>query len=337
MVCAGLNTTEIGLRGRFHWDGHRAEIDQLIKLCDIDKRFQFAEETALVLPNRSFEGDPSIQQGPLQAMALWSILGNPPQWAKTVGAVYDSTLISSTAKVVSFGSERCLPPSILSKLNSRVIYMGDLERTSSLHIRINDDVAVVGASIKVAGADDLEEFWDILSKGISQHKEVPAERFTFDTVYRDHDPKSKWYGNFLQDPDKFDHKFFKKSPREAESMDPQQRLLLQIAYQALEKGGYFNNHAEPNQRIGCYMGVCAVDYENNLACYAPNAFTATSHLRGFIAGKVSHYFGWTGPALTIDTACSSSAVAVHLACQAILNGECTAALAGGTQVLTSPL
>jgi Polyketide synthase modules and related proteins len=119
-------------------------------------------------------------------------------------------------------------------------------------------------------------------------------------------------------------------------MDPQQRQLLQIAYQAVEQTGYFQN-ASPDVRIGCYMGVCCVDYENNLACYEPNAFTATGHLRGFIAGKVSHYFGWTGPALTIDTACSSSAVAVHQACRSILNGECTAALAGGTHVMTSPL
>lgn len=68
-----------------------------------------------------------------------------------------------------------------------------------------------------------------------------------------------------------------------------------------------------------------------------NAFTATGNLRSFIAGKISHYFGWTGPGLTIDTACSASAVAVRQACRAILDGECTAALAGGTAIMTNPL
>ncbi|KAJ5115662.1 Type I Polyketide synthases (Type I PKS) [Penicillium angulare] len=332
---AGVTTTEIGLRGRFHWSGHAAEIEQLIKLCEQDERFQFADETALALPNRSFNIDSQTEKVPLHVIALKSILQEPPSWQSTMDAVYASTLISPSAKVVSFGSERCLPPSVLQSLDSRVIYMDEVDKKSIAHPK-SDDIAVVGMSIKVAGADDLEEFWDILCKGISQHKEVPAERFTFDTVYRKLDPKAKWYANFLNDPDKFDHKFFKKSPREAESMDPQQRLLLQITYQALEKAGYFS-HSSPDKRIGCYMGVCAVDYENNIACHAPNAFTATSHLRGFIAGRVSHHFGWTGPALTVDTACSSSAVAIHQACRAILNNECTAALAGGTQILTSPL
>ncbi|RAL07193.1 uncharacterized protein BO97DRAFT_418812 [Aspergillus homomorphus CBS 101889] len=119
---------------------------------------------------------------------------------------------------------------------------------------------------------------------------------------------------------------FKKSPRESATMDPQQRHLLQIAYQAVEQSGYFHNPS-PDNRVGCYMGVHACDYEANIACHAPNAFSATGNLQGFIAGMVSHFFGWTGPCLTIDTACSS-AVAVHQACKAIVNDECGAALAG---------
>jgi len=63
----------------------------------------------------------------------------------------------------------------------------------------------------------------------------------------------------------------------------------------------------------------------------------SGNLKSFIAGKISHYFGWTGPGLTIDTACSASAVAIHQACRAILHGECTAALAGGTSVMTNPI
>lgn len=104
----------------------------------------------------------------------------------------------------------------------------------------------------------------------------------------------------------------------------------------MEQSGYFNS-PNPETRVGVYVGVCAADYEANIACYQPNAFSATGNLKSFIAGKISHYFGWTGPGLTIDTACSASAVAVHQACRAILGGECTAALAGGTTVMTSPL
>ncbi|THY39026.1 hypothetical protein D6C98_10155, partial [Aureobasidium pullulans] len=105
---------------------------------------------------------------------------------------------------------------------------------------------------------------------------------------------------------------------------------------AVQQSRYFRKQ-DPDRHVGCYIGVCSVDYENNIACHQPNAYSSIGNLRGFIAGKVSHYFGWTGPGLTIDTACSSSAVAIYQACQAILTGECNTTLAGGTHVMTSPL
>ncbi|KAI1768463.1 thiolase-like protein [Hypoxylon sp. FL1150] len=120
-------------------------------------------------------------------------------------------------------------------------------------------------------------------------------------------------------------------------MDPQQRLLYQAAYQAVAQSGYFHTQlTSEDTHIGCYMGYCATDYENNASHNAPNAFSATGNLQGFIAGRISHYFRWTGPGLTVDTAYSASAVAIHQACRAILTGECTAALAGATNFISSP-
>ena len=245
--------------------------------------------------------------------------------------------------MISFGPERCVPPSILRGISSQVVNFADLDLMATKpekplkdhNMFSENDIAVVGMSCKVAGADNLEEYWKLLCEGKSQHREAPSDRFDFETPWREADPKRKWYGNFMHDHDMFDHKFFKKSPREIASTDPQQRHLLQIAYQAVEQSGYFHS-SKSDKRVGCYVGVCATDYDNNVACNAPNAFSATGNLRGFIAGKVSHHFGWTGPGLTIDTACSSSAVAVHQACRAILSGECNAALAGGTHVMTNP-
>ena len=202
--------------------------------------------------------------------------------------------------------------------------------------RSEDDIAIVGMSCQTAGAEGLSEFWDILCEGKSQHTEVPAERFGFDTCWREPEPEKRWYGNFVKDADAFDHKFFRKSPREVASQDPQQRLLMQVAYQAVEQSGYFRSESA-DMHIGCFIGACATEYENNVACHAPNAFTATGNLRSFIAGKISHYFGWTGPSLTLDTACSASGVAIHQACRAIIHGECSAALAGGVAIMTNPL
>ena len=315
----------------------------MIAFCDFYAEFQFPDASALYIPTRSNSGGEFITQGILHREALRSILVNPPQWYRTFATVRDTSLQTKDSLVVSFGPERCVPPSIMRGLSSRVVHFADLDQVAakpgeSLHDHrafSHNNIAVVGMSCKVAGADNLEEYWKLLCEGKSQHKEAPSERFDFETPWREADPKRKWYGNFMRDHDMFDHKFFKKSPREMASTDPQQRQLLQIAYQAVEQSGYFHSQ-NLDRRVGCYVGVCATDYDNNIACHAPNAFSATGNLRGFIAGKVSHYFGWTGPGLTIDTACSSSAVAVHQACRAILSGECNAALAGGTHVMTNP-
>lgn len=124
------------------------------------------------------------------------------------------------------------------------------------------------------------------------------------------DKSRKWYANFIRDPDAFDHRFFKKSPREMMLADPQQRWMTQIAYQAVEQSRYFQSDSA-ERHIGCYIGVGSIDYENNIACHPANAFSATGNLKSFVAGKISHWFGWTGPSMTIDTACSASAVAIH--------------------------
>ncbi|RYP20460.1 hypothetical protein DL766_008188 [Monosporascus sp. MC13-8B] len=336
----GVITAEVGLQGRFHWPGHEEGTEKAIAFADSHPEFQFLEAKSLVLPTRS-NSDRDFT-GALHREVIRSILLEPPQWYQTVRRVQDSTLRNGNSVLISFGLDQYVPPSLLKKLTPQLVKMSELERQAAgagavgTTAYADTDIAIVGMSCKVAGADNLDEFWQILCEGKSQHREVPSDRFTFKSAYRQADGARKWFGNFINHYDTFDHKFFKKTPREAASMDPQQRQVLQVAYQAVEQSGYFRK-AQPDTHVGCYIGVCAVDYENNIACHPANAFSATGTLRGFIAGKISHFFGWTGPGLTLDSACSSSLVSVHLACQAILNGECNAAVAGGTHVMTSPL
>ncbi|KAL8784611.1 MAG: hypothetical protein Q9213_003866 [Squamulea squamosa] len=344
LKASGNIASEIALFGRFHSECYRPMMDSLSKFCDNHPEFQFLDASALATPLRSNNGGDFITEGALHHHVLQSILLEPPKWFDTFATVRNARLNDKDALLLSFGPERCIPPSLASGLGQQIVHVVDLDPASiwgmraqrAQHPYLDNDIAVVGMSCKVAGAENLEDFWDLLCAGKSQHREVPKERFGFETAFRELDRKRKWFGNFMDDHDTFDHKFFKKSPRESATMDPQQRQLLQAAYQAIEQSGYFHS-ANPDKRIGCYVGVCACDYENNIACHAPNAFTATGNLKGFIAGKVSHQFGWTGPGLVIDTACSSSAVAVHQACHAIISGECNAALAAGTHVMTNPL
>lgn len=164
---------------------------------------------------------------------------------------------------------------------------------------------------------------------------MPENRFKLSEMLRQ--PKGPFFGNYLDDPDAFDHRFFGISAREAEAMDPQQRLLLQVAYNAMESAGYCGiSTSSLTSDIGCYIGVGSDDYTDNVGSHDSNAFSATGTLQAFNSGRISHYFGWSGPSLTVDTACSSAAVAIHLACKALQAKECVIAMAGGVNVMTSP-
>jgi acyl transferase domain-containing protein/thioester reductase-like protein/acyl carrier protein/SAM-dependent methyltransferase len=340
---SGAHITEVALSGRFHWPKHSEDAKQLISLCDRNPWFQFPDASGMVLPSRLSTG------GRLHEIALQEILLKPSEWLRLFSLVHSSHIDAGGATFVCFGPERCVPPTMTRKLGSQLIHISDIDMSISslprallrptsatpLNSLPDDQIAVIGMACHVPGAEDLDEYWRILTSGQSQHTEVPLERFSLKTAFREFEKDRKWYGNFLRGYDTFDHKFFKKSAREMSSTDPQHRLVLQLAYQAIEQAGYFAV-SDPGKHIGCYIGIGNNDYEHNIACHPANAYSATGNLRSFAAGKVSHYFGWTGPSLTIDTACSSSGVAIHQACRAILHGECTSALAGGVNVLTSP-
>ena len=285
-----------------------------------------------------------LKQGNLHRAVLRSILAEQAKWHESLTSLNAQPSASGTPLIVSFGPERSIPPSVSKNLTSRIIHVPDAIQRDFSHdtsitspLRNGDnDIAVIGMSCRLPGANDIQEFWDLLLEGKSQHKEVPVNRVELSNHWRCQDENRKWYGNFIDDFDAFDYKFFRKTPRESTYTDPQQRIMLEIAYQAAEQAGYLRSSEQANS-VGCYLGVSATDYEHNIACYAPNAYSATGNFRSFVAGRISHYFGWTGPSLTIDTACSSSAVAIHQACRAILSGECSCALAGGANIITNPL
>lgn len=321
----GFTTDSVALHGCFHLLDHQDDCEALLRLSSDDEFLRVAQTT--------FES------------AIRDILVDTSHWYTVVRQAHKA---NPSATFVTFGLEKCIPPSLVRDIRPRhIISMADMDiflagagLDDHFHLRPGssaDDIAVIGMSCKFAGSDDVNEFWDTLLTGKSQHQQVAEDRFPMNTVFRsDVEDKRTWYGNFLRDHDAFDHKFFKKSPREAASMDPQQRIMLQVVYQTIEQAGYFVP-AVPATDVGCYVGFVSNDYQNNVAYHEPNAYTATGNLSSFIAGKISHHFGWSGPTLVIDTACSSSAVAIHQACRAILSGECSQAVAGGALVITSPL
>lgn len=339
LKAAGAVITQITLRGRFHSPDLESDYKVLESLCKDEPSLQFPPLDRISAATRSnLDGD--LQRtGKLELLILRAMLLETSDWHSAFERLEASTLCAETSRAIYFSTDSGVPHSSMRKLGSRYVHLTEsgMEQAWLYQRRLEEKgIAIIGASCNFPGAEDLNKFWDLLCRAESQHQEVPEDRFTFDTLWRDLDSKRKWYGNFVKDVEAFDHKFFKKSPREMASADPQQRLMLQSAYQAVEQSGYFNKTRPKDHHVGCYIGVGLADYESNIACAPANAYSVTGNLLSFVAGKISHYFGWTGPGLAINTACSSAAVAIHSACKAILAGECTTALAGGVNTISSP-
>ncbi|KAH0494010.1 hypothetical protein TgHK011_000646 [Trichoderma gracile] len=351
----GITTNETEFHGRFHAAQlYQAELEAFLVYCRRFPTFQLPDSSCIVVPTRVNSENVVTSQQSLLEISCRAFLVSQFDWIKTFRAAVSSTLQNRASRIIEFGPERCVPPTLLRRLNSQVTHFDFEESIKRAKASLSDeqqlpagvaenDIAVIGMACKVAGADDVNEYWELLLQGKSQHRElIPNDRFVMETPFRPSeagDDKKKWFGNFIGDHDAFDYKFFKKSPREALHMDPQQRLMLQAAYQAVAQSGYYNANLNVHgpTKVGCYIGVVANDYENNISHTTPIAFSATGALRSYIAGKVSHFFGWTGPAMTVDTACSASTVALDLACKAILSGECSAALVGGTNFYSTPM
>ena len=206
-----------------------------------------------------------------------------------------------------------------------------------------DAIAIVGIAVNYPKGEGIDELWDTLSQGLNACKEIPSNRFDISQFYEAESSQSKGRkmttktGNFINDPWGFDNSFFNISSREAKSVDPQSRVLLHAAHAAMEDAGYAEDTTPTFQKktFGCYIGVATGDYTDNLrddidVYYSPGT------LRAFLSGKISYHYKMSGPSVVIDTACSSSLVAVYQACRALQAGDCTAAMAGGVNIITSP-
>ena len=214
---------------------------------------------------------------------------------------------------------------------------------SAVTTRTDEPIAIVAVSCRFPGAPDPEAFWEVLSGGVDAIREVPEDRFDIDEFY-DPDPETAGktytrFGGFLDGIDGFDPEFFGISPREAVWIEPQQRLMLETAWEGLERAGYAPA-ALRGSRTGIFVGVAANEYAHLLSSESIDKiepYFITGNALNAISGRVAFALGLEGPAVAVDTACSSALVAVHQACQALHSGDCDLALAGGVNVLLSPV
>lgn len=201
------------------------------------------------------------------------------------------------------------------------------------------EIAIISMACRFPGAKNIDEFWQNLQNGVESITRFSDNELAVSDIDAGllNDPNFVKARGILEDIQYFDAAFFGCSPHEAETMDPQYRLFLECAWETLEGAGY--NPELYKGLIGIYAGSASNHYlfanimpRYGLATLQEDAQVMMGNDREYLTSRISYKFNLQGPAVTVQSACSTSLVAVHQACQGLLNGECDMALAGGVSI-----
>ncbi|WP_338556402.1 SDR family NAD(P)-dependent oxidoreductase [Paenibacillus sp. KS-LC4] len=208
-----------------------------------------------------------------------------------------------------------------------------------------EDIAIIGMASHIAGTDSSDEFWRQIASGVDLVGAFPQERSAdIDGYLTNMLDEMGWElkyspGAYMHDIASFDYGFFRITPNEAALMDPSQRVFLQTAWEAIEDAGYGGNKLV-GSHTGVYVGYSSSSsYHSMILETEPeSAATAlTGNIAAMLPTRISYMLDLKGPTLILDTACSSSSVAIHLASKAIHNGDCKMAIAGGIRLNLLPI
>ncbi|WP_170980985.1 polyketide synthase [Mycolicibacterium sp. CR10] len=206
----------------------------------------------------------------------------------------------------------------------------------------DDAIVIVGMAVEApGGVDDVDDYWALLTHQREALTPFPDDRGwsirdLLDGSRREGFARIHNLGGFLSGAGAFDPEFFGISRREAIAMDPQQRVALRVAWRALESAGV-NPDDLAGHDVGCYIGASDMRYGPPMAEFSQHSghlITGTS--LGVISGRIAYTLGLVGPAMTVDTSCSSALSALHVAVQGLMSGDCDLAVAGGVCVMGSP-
>ncbi|WP_328346046.1 polyketide synthase [Micromonospora sp. NBC_00421] len=199
------------------------------------------------------------------------------------------------------------------------------------------DIAIVGIDGVFPTAGNLDELWEVLTRGEDCLREVPKSRWDIDDYYSDAAEPGTVYlrrAGFVDDLTDFDAPFFRISPAEAQWIDPQQRHLIQSAWRALEDAGLSGRTA--GRSTGVFVGASYQHYRDMVVGDVVQTAAGLGNHNAILANRVSYFLDLSGPSMTIDTLCSSSLVALHTAVRSIRNGECDQAIVAGVHLAMSP-
>lgn len=207
-------------------------------------------------------------------------------------------------------------------------------------------IAIIGIAFRLPFANNQEELWRVLSKGANCITETPQNRkIILDKYLKFKNTPLESYTyqiqSYIDDIDKFDYSFFNLTPREAELMHPDHKLFLQVAYSSIEDAGY--GRRINGTRTGVYVGYSGEfcdsykKYLNEISSDAVASLIDLGNKSALLPARLSKFLNLKGPSMLIDTTCSSSLTAVHMACNAIRNGDCDMAIVGGSRINLFPI
>ncbi|WP_338848358.1 SDR family NAD(P)-dependent oxidoreductase [Massilia sp. W12] len=212
----------------------------------------------------------------------------------------------------------------------------------------NNDIAIIGMAGRFPRSADAEQFWQVLRNGLNCIRPFPKQRaadfehilrnpsytefLIGDAIPEEDIPHAHAAAGYLDEIDKFDAQFFGIPPTEATFMDPHQRVALELAWETMENAGYGAQRLY-GSNTGVYLGRENTNYSLYRYTTENNPMKLTGSWESIMVSRISFLFDFKGPCMIVDTACSAGLVSVHMAAQAILNGECDTALAGGINLI----
>ncbi|MDP0502025.1 MAG: SDR family NAD(P)-dependent oxidoreductase, partial [Verrucomicrobiota bacterium JB022] len=238
------------------------------------------------------------------------------------------------AKVAQWGTPT--PPVTIALATAKPVVVSKARLVTPRDLR-DEPIAIIGLAGRFPQARTLDELAANLRAGRDCIERIPPGRWDTQrwSTTADGKPLSGW-GGFLESFDRFDARFFRMAPREAELIDPQERLFLETAWEALEDAA-LTRESLSGEQVGVYAGVMHGLYQlHGLPTQPGEASLPLGSAYWSIANRVSAFFNFNGPSLAVDTACSSSLAAIHLACQSLRSGESTVAIAGGVNISSHP-
>lgn len=200
-------------------------------------------------------------------------------------------------------------------------------------------IAVIGMSGRFPGADTLEEYWENLKQNKCFISELTEKRTTLWKQWETQKlSKQGYYAGWIDSIDQFDYEFFHLTPAEAKHMDPQERIMLEVVWECLERAGYTAKSLHDKKtRVGVFVGTMWGDYEKyGIGAWEEGQTIEEVSLHSSIANRISYFFDFCGPSISVQTACSSSITALDMACNSIETGECDIAIAGGVNLISHP-